>query len=312
MSEFSGPRTLRELLRFVLTQRRLIGIVTVAVTAIFVVVALTKSRTYTATAAFMSQSRRPAGGLSSLAAQFGVAGADVGSESPQFYVDLLNRQSTLRALVDSTYPTGDTRGQRSLVEYFQVTGSSSAIRVDRAVVLLRKRITAAANVKTGVVSISATAEEPVLARVIVERAVAAIAAFNLERRKSQAAAERDFTEQRLAQAQVELRDAENRQEQFLQGNATAVSPRLRLEADRLGRDVAMRQALYTTLAQSFEQARIDAVRDTPVLTMIERPIVPAEPDGRGLTRALILGLFGGLILGALCAYWRVSWIASGP
>jgi uncharacterized protein involved in exopolysaccharide biosynthesis len=198
------------------------------------------------------------------------------------------------------------------VEYFEVSGSSRAIRVDRAVELLRKRIAASANVKTGVVSISATAKEPALARAIVERAVAAIAAFNLERRKAQAAAERDFAEQRLVEAEAELRQAENRQEQFLQGNATVVSPRLRLEADRLGREVAMRQAVYTTLAQSYEQARIDAVRDTPVLTMIERPVVPAEPDGRGLARAVILGLFAGFALGILCAYWRTSWLASAP
>ena len=303
--------SLRGLVQFVLRQRRLILCFTVGLAIISGVARLIKPRTYTASAAFMSQSRRPMSGASALAAQLGVLGGDQGTESPQFYVDLINRRSTLRALADSSYLGQGGSRYPNLIAYYDVAGGSHGAAVDRAVRKLRDDLMASANVKTGVVTVAATAKDPRLAQGIVQRAIDVVSSFNLERRKSQASAERDFAQQRLAQAQMELRDAENQQEQFLQANAVIVSPRLRLESERLSRAVEMKQALYTTLAQSYEQASMDAVRDTPVLTMIENPVVPAEPDSRGLVQALVFGALAGFVLGIVVAYWRGSWSLLG-
>lgn len=307
MSDDPDLTSLRGLTRFVMRHRRLILGLTVGMAALAVVIRLIKPRVYTATAAFMSQSRRQSGGMSALAAQFGVLGADQGADSPQFYVDLINRRSTLRALVDSSYRGQSNRSYRNLIAYYDVDGSHHGAAVDRAVRKLRDDLAATANTKTGVVTVTATARDPQLAQGIVQRAIDVVSTFNLQRRKSQAAAERDFAQQRLEQAQAELRAAEEQQEQFLQSNAVIGSPRLRLEAERLSRNVEMKQALYTTLAQSYEQASMDAVRDTPVLTMIENPVVPAEPDSRGLAQSVVFGAVGGFILGILLAYWWGSW-----
>jgi len=89
-------------------------------------------------------------------------------------------------------------------------------------------------------------------------------------RQSQAAAERGFTEERMAEAQEELRAAENELQRFLQNNRQFQnSPELVFQHDRLQRRVAMRQQVYTSLVQSYEQARIDEVPNTPVITVVE-------------------------------------------
>jgi uncharacterized protein involved in exopolysaccharide biosynthesis len=44
------------------------------------------------------------------------------------------------------------------------------------------------------------------------------------------------------------------------------------------------------LAQAYEQARIEEVRDTPVITVIEAPMLPARPDPRPFGRAIAAGL----------------------
>ena len=307
MTEDHGPNSFRALVDMLRPHWRLVAVTTAAVLVVSVVATLVKERTYTATAAFMSQARRQNGGLTSLAAQLGVGVGDAGAESPQFYVDLVSRQSTLRALVDSSYPGSSGKRYRNLVEYFGISASNYAVARDRAVTKLRRRLDASANAKTGVITLTVTSPDPVMARALADRAIAVVNEFNLQRRKSQAAAERDFVEERLAQALAELHVAENRQEAFLQTNAVVTSPRLRLEADRLSQEVGTRRALYTTLSQSYEQARIDAVRDTPVITVIEAPVVPAEPDSRGLARAIIFALFGGMVLGIMFAYWRAMW-----
>src|SRR5262249_435769 len=70
------------------------------------------------------------------------------------------------------------------------------------------------------------------------------------------------------------------------------------------REVSMRQAVYTTLVQSYEAARIDEVRNTPVITVMEPPDVPAKADPRlALLKSLLAGIVG-LGLGAFFAAMR--------
>jgi uncharacterized protein involved in exopolysaccharide biosynthesis len=58
----------------------------------------------------------------------------------------------------------------------------------------------------------------------------------------------------------------------------------------------MQQAVYSSLAQAFEQARIDEVRNTPVVTLVDPPNLPAEPDRRWLlAKVLLAALLGGII-----------------
>jgi tyrosine-protein kinase Etk/Wzc len=78
------------------------------------------------------------------------------------------------------------------------------------------------------------------------------------------------------------------------------------QQDRLRRDVTMRQQLYTSLAESYEHAKIDEVRDTPVITIVERPDLPVRPDPRGLIKWGLVSLLAGFLLGA-----GLAWLADG-
>jgi len=124
--------------------------------------------------------------------------------------------------------------------------------------------------------------------------------FNLQTRQSQAAAERLFTENRLSEIETQLRAAEDALQRFLERNRDyRNSPLLQFQHDRLERDVQMRQQVYTTLAQAFEEAKIEEVRDTPVLTVIEPPSIALEPDHRGLLIGAVLAIIGALFLSSL-------------
>ena len=103
----------------------------------------------------------------------------------------------------------------------------------------------------------------------------------------------------MDEARQELREAENRLLVFTQRNRdTRNSPLLRLEEDRLTRDVAMRQQVYTSVVQAYDRAKIEEVRDTPVLTVLQIPEVPVRPDPRGIVTKVILTLIVGTLLGA--------------
>jgi len=103
----------------------------------------------------------------------------------------------------------------------------------------------------------------------------------------------------------EPRAAENEPQRFLQNNRQfQSSPELVFQHDRLQRRVAMRQQVYTSLVQSYEQARIDEVRNTPVITVVEEAEEPVRPDSRRLPLKAALGVVLGGMFGTFVAFGR--------
>jgi uncharacterized protein involved in exopolysaccharide biosynthesis len=95
-----------------------------------------------------------------------------------------------------------------------------------------------------------------------------------------------------------MRSAEDRLQAFLQRNRDyRNSPELTFQQERLARDVSLQQTVFTTLAQSYEQAKIEEVRDTPALTLIDAPERPPQPDGSGLVKKGLLAVILGGLLG---------------
>jgi uncharacterized protein involved in exopolysaccharide biosynthesis len=162
-----------------------------------------------------------------------------------------------------------------------------------------------ANLKTGVISVGVVADDPQLAQQIAQQMLEELNRFNLSTRRSQATAERQFTERRLADEAETLRAAENALESFVESNRDLRAPRVALEQERLTRAVTLRRQLYTTLAANLEQAKLDEVRDTPVLTVIEAPVAPARPDKRGVGYKVLGGMVGGALLGLFIVFANV-------
>lgn len=292
----------------VLRRRRLVLGVALALVLVVIVLTLLQPRQYTSSASFMPQARRASTGSGGLAAQFGlsVLTADA-SQSPSFYLDLLTSRNILDSVVTSRYAAGigGGSGGMTLVDLLHARGRTPGIQREDAVRRLRRVIRADASPKTGVVAFSVRAEDPVVAREVTERLLQLLNTFNLQTRRTQASEERQFAERRLGEVAQELRDAEDRQQAFLQRNrAYENSPELRFAQDRLARDVTMRQQLYTSLAQSYEQAKMDEVRDTPVITVVEAPDLPVEPDSRGLLTRIAAAMFVGLVIGVGLAFVR--------
>jgi len=266
-------------------------------------------RTYTARSTFMPQGRPKASGLSSLAAQFGLAMPTAeGSESPAFYADLVQSRGVLGSIADTSFEYETDRGVKTrgtLADFYKSKGSTPALKRDAAIRRLADDISASTVTKTGVVDLDVTFTQPALALQINRRLLDLLNEFNLRSRQSQAGEERRFTERRLGEVRQDLRAAEDRLQGFLQRNRDLRnSPELSFQAERLKREVLMQQELYTTLAQAYEQAKIEEVRDTPVITIVQPPELPVRPDRRGVLIKGLLGLVGGLLIGSALAFWK--------
>lgn len=312
----SPPRDSDELsligvINILLRHRRVVVLAPLATAALLVGLALISPREYTATATFLPQSAESQiSRFAGLAAQLGITiPRETSAESPEFYADLIQSREILESVVQAEYRSHGAGGEgpaaASLVELYRVRGNDAGVRVSEAVRKLSKDLVVRVRRETGVVELSVTSRWPTVASGVAERFLELVSQFNLETRRSQASAERQFVEARLEEARGDLERAEDELRLFLEQNRRYEnSPELSFEHDRLQRRVSLRQEVYTSLSQSFEQAKIEEVRNTPVITLVEAPAPPVRPDRRGLVTKGLLGLFLGGLVGVFWGFGR--------
>lgn len=309
--------SLLEVLSLVLRHRYAILRMALLFGALGVLVAFLGGRSWVATAAFVPQgSEAGQGRLASLAGQFGVNVplGEAAGESPAFYAELLRSREILRPVAEAEYDflAGSAEGSAGerisgrLPTLLEIEQDTPELETVAAVEWLREEaLQVQTDPETGMVGLEVTSPWAGLSHAVAQRLVTLVNQFNLETRQSRAAAERQFIEERRAEAEDSLLAAETRLESFLQANRQFEnSPELRFRHDRLQRRVGRHQQVVTSLAQAYEEARVNEVRNTPVITVVEPPERPLKPESRGLVLRGSLGLALGGMLGLFLAFGR--------
>jgi uncharacterized protein involved in exopolysaccharide biosynthesis len=289
---------------------RLLLIMPLLGAAVMLGLLLIQGREYTAESRFSPQ----AGDMSSarlagLASQFGFAipGGSQQNQSPEFYAALVRSRELLGELALTRVPAGsaaDGSAGITYVEHVRAAGATPEERLRAAIVHLEKQVSAGTDMRSGLVTVRTRAETPELAVLMNERLLALVSEFNMRKRRTQAASEREFVEARLAEAHRELDASERSLERFHAGNRRIDgSPHLAFEQARLQRQVDRHQQVYTSLAQAYEQARIDEVRNTPVITVVDGPARSARRSGSPV-RTAVFGLVLGLLAALAVAFAR--------
>jgi uncharacterized protein involved in exopolysaccharide biosynthesis len=307
-----------DVIRMLLRHPRLLTGVPVLCAALAVALTLL-TREYTVTSRFMPKTAQMPGGaarLAGLASQFGVS-VPVGGEgeTPDFYAQLLRSSDILGPALTSTYRFADAEAegkvvQGTLLDLLEIEGDTEAERLRAGVEALRGRIASSADLKTNLVSLTVTAPSAELAVAVNRRLLELVQEFNAERRQSQASLERKFVQERVAEAEGELRRAERALGGFIDSNrAYSESPQRTVEFQRLQREVALRQQVHTSLAQAYETARIEEIRDMPVVTLVERPDGMAERKGSLLLNLLLALVVGTALAVGLALAWEFGCLA---
>jgi uncharacterized protein involved in exopolysaccharide biosynthesis len=190
-----------------------------------------------------------------------------------------------------------------LLEILEVPGKSTEERLQRGVIWLQNLIEVTVDKPTGIVTLEVDMPGAELAAALANHMVKLLNEFNLERRQSQSREQRRFTGERLAEAEQNLRAAERSQLAFFQRNRDySSSPVLSFEANRLQRDVDVKQELFLTLSKAHTEARIAEVRDTPVLTVVDSAVAPFRRSRPRRTVGVLMALALGTVVGIAVAY----------
>ncbi|NNL29519.1 MAG: hypothetical protein HKO77_00780 [Gemmatimonadetes bacterium] len=297
--------SLWEVLAVLLRRRGTIVLTTILVTALAIAVTLVRAEEFTTQAAFRPQGTEASSSqLMALASQFGVNVPGGGEEaSPAFYAELLASREILSRAATRPYDV-DGVGTVLLKDLLEIEQDTEALRDAATINWLREEaVSVSTGRETGTVTVSVTTEWPDLSRGIADELLAEVAIFNLNTRQSQAAAERAFIEERVREAEAELEAAEGELRIFLEANRQwQDSPLLTFRQQALQREVTLRSSVLSTLVQSFEQARISEVRDTPVITVVQEPFLPPGPDERPLVLIAVLGIVLGGMMGVVLAF----------
>ena len=255
-------------------------------TAAAAVTALTPRR-YSAGFAMVPQvSDAGNSGLSSIASQLGVNLGTIDlTQSPLFYSELLGSKAFMIALAGTAFRVESRSELRDtlLYDWLDSPGVTPSQRRERGSTLLRDRVAISASPRSGIVRFTVAVNDSALARQIAARALWQIDSFNLRIKQSQARAERVFLEQRSDSLGRLLRQAEEALVIFDDRNRAAVlSPALRIERERISREARVLEGVYQLVRQQLERTRMDEVRNTPVVTVIEEVRSPAWPERRFL------------------------------
>ncbi|MDB4886100.1 MAG: lipopolysaccharide biosynthesis protein [Gemmatimonadetes bacterium] len=266
---------------------------------------LLSHRTYVATASIVPQTTdSPASGLAAAASQFGIKVPGSGTGwGPPVYARLLVSPSLLEPVLLDTLVVAEENGRRAAVlDLLEIPDGPRPMRIERGLDALRLMVGVQEMKALGAVDITVRSRWPSVSFAIATQLIRGVNQFNVQRRRTEAGAERVFADSVATTSERLLRDAEDRLQNFMQQNRVyASSPELALQRERLQRDVALRQQVYTTLVQAREDARLREVRSTPVLTVLEPPRLPVRPEGRRSVLKAILGGLAGMTIGILLA-----------
>jgi uncharacterized protein involved in exopolysaccharide biosynthesis len=297
---------------------RLVVALPIALAVVAGGISLLRARTYEAHAAFLasepSSMSSSLGALSSVASQLGIPALSAMAQSSsglstQFYGDLLTSQALLHTVVTSTYDAsavevnGGKPFRGTIVEYVDPDGKTQTDRELAAMdAMARRIIQVKVDRTTGIVRFDVRTKNRQLSALIARRFLDLVNEFNLRRRQSTAGAEREFDARRAKAALDSLHGAETALADFRATNIDfSRSPRLATRESELQRRVTFAQQIYTTVAQRYEMANIEAVRNTPVITVLDGPegLVEARPR---YTRQIVLAvLLAGFVLACAIA-----------
>lgn len=244
-------------------------------------------------------------GLQGLASQLGVSSGADPSESPNFYVRLIESQELKRRLLRSKFqdPRGKSpRDSATLLEIFRPRSSNPQRRMELGIKQLGQSIATDFDLKTNLVLLTVEARWSQLAAAIANRTIELVDAFNHEQRVSRARSKRMFVQNRLDSAKFELQNAEQRQRFFYDQNRSwKTSPQLVFEEGRLRRNVDVATDLFLTLQRQFETARLDEFNDAAEITVVDPAVPPWKAQWPRYWILLASALFVGVLVGVLVA-----------
>lgn len=262
---------------------------------------LVGDRTYTTTTVFMIESgSNSINRAMELASRFGLSSA-VGGQLLSVY--LIERLLGSRPLRDSVGARGYHVMVDGKLEPVSLPGlleieSRNEFRRSREVRRWMERaVRVQRDIASGIFTVRVRTRWPHVSRDVATYMIDELNNHTIEMRQSRSEHHAVFIEQQLSQANAARAEAEQEVLAFRRANRdfgewsdlAMENQRLQSEFDRLNNR-------YDYLQTAFTDAQIEALRDTPTMSVIQSPFLPRRPDPRQVAFAGTAGLMSGCLM----------------
>jgi len=237
------------------------------------------------------------GQFSELAA---IAGVNLGEASPtEIYQNLVSSEIVLGNVIYAKYQTEEFSDPVNLIEYFEINAEDENPAIQKRKNFLKlyetftkSRISTDIDRMTKILNVTVTMPEAELSADVSNKLVQSLDLYIRTQRKSYATNQSFYIEKRTEQVKDSLITAENNLMNFREQNRiTSQSPNLLLEQARLLRNVEILQTIFVLLTKQLEIAKIDEIKDAPVLNVKEFANNPVKKAGPKRATSLIIIMF---------------------
>ena len=252
------------------------------------------------------------GGLAGLASQFGAnipseASADL--SNPSLYPELLKSRTFSKSILDKEFFLNQFGKKLSLLEILTHGQNPPKYGRDTLItqatqILNSEYISYIEDLKSPVSIIEVKASDPIFAKKLADVILSELDALSRYYKTQNVNEKISFIENRISSVQYDLKLSEKILKDFDERNRQISSPALKLEQDRLERDVEVQKGIYLTLKQQLELAKIEEIQETSIFQVLDQPQVAISPSNKNSKTALIFSGIFGIGLGIVIAIIR--------
>tara|TARA_Y100000590_G_scaffold445630_1_gene578047 strand:- start:202 stop:1356 length:1155 start_codon:yes stop_codon:yes gene_type:complete len=189
----------------------------------------------------------------------------------------------------------------SLFSIFNSNTIDSLYIKEKAVKKFTSRISVIEDRLSGLIRITTTLEDPIIASDVANFIGKQVQLYIQKENSAQSTKEKLFISERVAIVKKELEFSELSLKDFKERNrGYEDSPELFMIFSQLFREVEAKKEVYLTLQQQLELARIEEVKQTPILHILDHADVPSRKSSPNrlifLIGSLVLGFMGSSII----------------
>ena len=247
--------------------------------------------------------------LQGLAAQFGVT-VPGASESPEWvYPDIIKSRTLANALFERKFDTYEYGPQKTLLQILTYGDEEPEFGPDTLKKLAFESyngmIEVDQDIKTQIYTLTVSAFEPQFAADVCGALIEELDEHQRGYKTEKVKETRVFIEGRIVEVQKELEEAEEALKDFVDRNRQIdKSPALLLERERLTREASVLTGVFTTLKQQLEMTKIDEVKESALVQVLDPPVAPLFRDKPKRKLSVLLSLILGFGFAVVVAFVR--------
>jgi len=247
--------------------------------------------------------------LQGLAAQFGVSvpGGNEGAE--WVYTDIIKSRTLANTLFDRKFDTEEFGPQKTLLQILTYGDEEPQFGPDTLKKLAFESYIGMIEVEqdrsTSIYTLTVSTFAPQFAADVCTALIEELDKHQRGYKTEKAKETRIFIEGRIIEVQRELEGAEEDLKDFVDRNRQIQSsPALLLERERLTREASVLTGVFTTLKQQLEMTKIDEVKESALVQVLDPPEAPLYRDKPKRKLAVLLALILGFVMAVVVAFVR--------